>query len=110
MGVLSRLKRRVGGTARLMRDAVGAIADSARPGAAEPAAAYPTPPAAPAGATAAGPAPAPRPAAPAPVDRSGRDGEPFWFLDGGQADEGWEETNPSEAWRPAAGAGGADGS
>lgn len=107
MGVLSRLKRRVGGTARLVRDAVGAIADSARPGAAEPPPAHPTP----AGASASGPAPAPRPAAPAPVDRSGRDGEPFWFLDGGQADEGWEETNPSEAWRAAAGAGGApDGS
>jgi hypothetical protein len=100
MGVLSRLKRRVGGTARLMKDAVGAIADSARPSAAEPASA-PSP----------GPAPKapPSPAAAAPVDRSGRDGERFWFLDGGQADEGWEETNPSEAARAPAGAGGADG-
>ena len=98
MGVLSRFKRRVGGTARLVKDAVGAIADSARPGAAP----GPTP------LVAHAPAPPPS-AAPAPVDTHGADGEPFWFLDGGQADEGWGETNPSEAWRERHGAGGANG-
>ncbi len=35
---------------------------------------------------------------PKPVDTSGRDDEPFWFLkDGG--DDGWDTTNPSEEWR-----------
>jgi hypothetical protein len=47
-------------------------------------------------------APLPDPSAtkglPKPVDTSGRDDEPFWFLkDGG--DDGWDTTNPSEEWR-----------
>lgn len=103
MGVLSRFKRRVGGTARLVKDAVGAIADSARPGAAP---VKPGPAPAPSVERAPGPPP---PGAPAPVDTHGADGEPFWFLDGGQADEGWGETNPSEAWRQRHGVGDADG-
>ncbi len=52
-------------------------------------------------------APAPPPASeaaaapslPKPTDSTDRDGEPFWFLEGGADLEGWDQTNPSEAWR-----------
>lgn len=88
MGVLSRLKKRVGGTARLAKDALSALT-SARAGeaGASPTAASPT--AAPA-------APAPPP----PVDATDRTGERLWYLDGQQADAGWEQTNPAEAPGP----------
>lgn len=36
---------------------------------------------------------------PKPTDRTDRDGEPFWFLEGEDDLEGWEQTNPSEQWR-----------
>lgn len=82
MGVLSRLKKRVGGTARLAKDALSALT-SAR-----------------AADTTAGPTAASTPAAPAPVDATDRSGERLWYLDGQQADAGWEQTNPAEAPEP----------
>lgn len=81
MGVLSRLKKRVGGTARLAKDALSALT-TARP--AEP------------GAGAAAPT-HPVPAPPTPVDATDRTGERLWYLDGQQADAGWEQTNPADA-------------
>ena len=36
---------------------------------------------------------------PKPTDRTDRDGEPFWFLEGGNDLDGWDQTNPSEQWR-----------
>ena len=60
------------------------------------------------GAPAAPPAPEPAPAEaaetdgeglPQPEDRTDRDGEPFWFLDGGEDLDGWDQTNPSAEWR-----------
>lgn len=36
---------------------------------------------------------------PKPTDRTDRDGEPFWFLQGGDDLDGWDQTNPSEQWR-----------
>ncbi len=84
MGVLSRLKKRVGGTARLAKDALSALT-SARAADAGPAQAS---------------AAAPPPAPPAPVDATDRTGERLWYLDGQQADAGWEQTNPAEAPGP----------
>jgi hypothetical protein len=92
VGVLSRLKKRVGGTARLAKDALSALTSSRAPDAgAGPAAA----------ATTAAPTAAPiTPAPPVPVDATDRTGERLWYLDGQQADAGWEQTNPAEAPEP----------
>lgn len=85
MGVLSRLKKRVGGTARLAKDALSALTSSRAPDAgAGPAAAATTA----------------APTTPAPVDATDRTGERLWYLDGQQADAGWEQTNPAEAPEP----------
>ncbi len=43
--------------------------------------------------------PAPAPDVPQPTDTTDRDGEPFWFMEGGEDLDGWNQTNPSEAWR-----------
>jgi hypothetical protein len=81
VGVLSRLKKRVGGTARLAKDAISALT-SARAADAPSGPAADSPPA---------------PPPPTPVDATDRSGERLWYLDGQQADAGWEQTNPDEA-------------
>ena len=84
MGVLSRLKKRVGGTARLAKDAISALT-SARAADAHSGPAADRPPA---------------PPPPTPVDATDRSGERLWYLDGQQSDAGREQTNPDDAPRP----------
>ena len=104
MGVLSRIRKKVQGTGRLIKDVVEVIRDEARhPGrppsrhAAESPLWKEDPNDSAHQKARAGVAEArAQPAAPVPVDSRGRDGERLWFLDGNQVDEGWEKTNAKE--------------
>ncbi len=94
MGLVTRLKRHVSGSARLVRTFVRSMSGPLpEPAVVAPEAEAPAP-----APVVVAPEPAPVPL-PQPVDIEGRDAEPFWFLKDGQAEEGWDTTNPSEEWR-----------
>jgi hypothetical protein len=107
-GLMGRVRRRVKGGISKVKEGLQSVNDEAKhPGrpSSYQAATSPfwhdsdmKPPAPDATPTAAAPS-APAPAVPQPTDSTDRDGEPFWFMEGQEDLEGWEQTNPSEAWR-----------
>ena len=113
-GLLGRVRRRARRAVTRVRDGVKNLNEEARHPGRPPsyqAAASPywqdddmamPPPASDKATDAATAAQAPAPAddgLPKPTDRTDRDGEPFWFLEGGSDLDGWDQTNPSEQWR-----------
>ncbi len=109
-GLLGRVRRRARRAVTRVRDGVKHLNDEARhPGrpASYQAAASPywqdddmtMPPAPPKGTPTRPPADSAEDGLPKPTDRTDRDGEPFWFLEGGSDLDGWDQTNPSEQWR-----------
>jgi hypothetical protein len=115
-GLLGRVRRKVKGGLSKVKDGLQALNDEAKhPG---------RPPAhhaadspfwqdadkrMPAGQAKEPPPPPPGdPTVPKPTDTTDRDGEPFWFMQDEEDLEGWEQTNPSAAWRERHGVEGSD--